>query len=233
MGSQASLDRRAWRRLREVSQMRIYPIADLHGHLPYTPPCDLLVIAGDVCPVVDHGVDRQRTWLDADFRAWLLRQPAREKVGIAGNHDFLAQFEPDFMRSLPWVYLQDEATEIAGLKIFGSPWTPTFFNWAFMKDDPELEDIWAAIPSDTQLLITHGPPRGFGDRTRRGVTAGSWTLLKRIQQLKELKLHVFGHIHEDPGAWTYNGVLLINSTYVNLNYEPWDNPGFPIEMEFQ
>src|SRR5690348_4412774 len=97
-------------------------ISDLHGFLPETPPCDVLLIAGDVCPVDDHALRYQRDWLELSFAPWLETQPARAIVGIAGNHDFVAESDDELMRSLPWTYLRDETTEVAGLTIHGSPW---------------------------------------------------------------------------------------------------------------
>jgi hypothetical protein len=70
--------------------MRIICTADLHGQLPDIPECDLLLIAGDVCPVEDHDPTYQRKW-STKFRLWLAdeqRVQAERIVWIAGNHDF-------------------------------------------------------------------------------------------------------------------------------------------------
>src|SRR4051812_1778145 len=113
--------------------VRLAAISDLHGYLPDTPPCDALLIAGDICPVDDHSLPYQREWLKTAFAPWLERQPATKIVGIAGNHDFIAEEDDDLMRGLPWTYLRDETTEAGGLTIHGSPWTVTFMQWAFMR----------------------------------------------------------------------------------------------------
>jgi DNA repair exonuclease SbcCD nuclease subunit len=66
----------------------IYALADIHGQLPDwrdCPECDLLLIGGDICP--DMLPEDQFRWLNQVFRTWLERVPARNIVGIAGNHD--------------------------------------------------------------------------------------------------------------------------------------------------
>src|SRR6186997_2995362 len=115
--------------------MLVSAVADLHGNLPEVPPCDLLLIAGDICPVRDHGLRAQRQFLDGPFRQWLDAAPARHVVGVAGNHDFVFEQEPERVPTdLRWTYLQDESTtiaDLAGLKVYGTPWQPVFFDWAF------------------------------------------------------------------------------------------------------
>ncbi len=101
--------------------MKIVAISDLHGYLPEIPPCDLLLIAGDLCPTYDHHPDWQSRWLANHFGAWLERVPAKHIVGIAGNHDFVFEQTPHLVpRDLRWTYLQDSGTEIAGLKLYGT-----------------------------------------------------------------------------------------------------------------
>jgi Icc-related predicted phosphoesterase len=200
---------------------RIAATADLHGSTPEIPPCDVLLIAGDVCPVTDHRPDFQRRWLEWVFAPWLERLGAETIVGIAGNHDFVAQADPELMRSLPWTYLQDKTSTVAGLTIHGSPWTPTFNEWAFMRDELELETIWTRIPDDVDVLMTHGPPFGHGDLVVDGRHAGSTTLLARLAQLASLRLHVFGHIHESGGSHDrLGGATLANVSYVDFRYRP-------------
>src|SRR5471030_2684531 len=130
--------------------MRIVCVSDTHGiaPLPVVPPCDLLLHAGDVEDIRLHPHDSllQQRRLEEVFAPWLEAAPARHKVGIAGNHDFLGLRDPGVLRGLPWRYLCDETVEIEGLTIHGSPWTPPFFDWAFMLPEHELAVKWALVP---------------------------------------------------------------------------------------
>ncbi len=204
-----------------ADRMRVAAISDLHGYLPDTPPCDVLLIGGDVCPVYDHGLDFQRRWLQTEFAPWLTRQPAQKILGIAGNHDFVAEVDEELMRSLPWRYLIDETTRVDGLTVHGSPWTVTFMDWAFMRDDDELAPMWARIPEDTDVLVTHGPPFGHGDLVINGNRGGSETLLRRLERLPQLRLHICGHIHEGGGSRSRVGTAeVVNVSYVGFDYLP-------------
>jgi predicted phosphodiesterase len=202
---------------------RVCCISDLHGRLPRDlPECDLLVIAGDILPASWHGAIE--LFLPR-FEMWLRWAPARTVVGIAGNHDIPAQHNPALFRELPWIYLENDAASVEGLKVWGSPWTPRFFDWAFMADDGDLADHWVEIPDDVELLITHGPPFGYLDSTVEGVHAGSRTLLDRVLQLKQLKLHVFGHIHEAYGVATLpDGATIVNASLLNERYDATNHP---------
>ena len=92
--------------------MRVIALSDIHGYLGKSvDPCDLLIVAGDVCPVDDHAKHTQRNWLKDEFTDWLNAQPAEEIIGIGGDHDFIMQEEPWVPNDLPWAYLRDrEAT---------------------------------------------------------------------------------------------------------------------------
>lgn len=196
--------------------------ADLHGHLPPVPDCDVLVIAGDMTPPSDHGLAFQRAWLDTTFRGWLSRAPAREVVAIAGNHDFLFERAPESAPELPWTYLQDSAAVVGGLRFWGSPWTPWFFDWAFNapQDDVAEEFLaarYATAPEACDVVVVHGPPAGYGDLTARGQSVGSGAFLSLIDRIAP-RLAVFGHIHEGRGEWMRGASRLVNASAVDLRY---------------
>ena len=130
--------------------IKIVAVSDMHGYLPDNiPPCDLLLLAGDLTPVQNHGIQFQAEWLEGPFRSWLRRQPARKIVGIAGNHDFIFEHAADVVPTdLPWTYLQDSYLMWEGLKIWGTPWQPTFFDWAFNGNPEKLQRQWDLIPED-------------------------------------------------------------------------------------
>lgn len=180
--------------------MNITMIADTHSAQPPLPGGDLLIHAGDLTHV----------GTPAEIRAaaeWLGAQDYACVVAVAGNHDFGFQREPELTRDIMWeagvMYLEDSGHEFQGLKIWGSPWSPTFGSWAFMGSERELAARWAMIPDDTDILVVHGPPYGHGDRTNRGPRVGSESLRVALARVRPL-LSVHGHIHEDGGAWTVN-----------------------------
>lgn len=188
--------------------MRIVCVSDTHGYheLTEVPEGDVLVHAGDVC--------RYGGLEDVDeFNRWLGKLPHRYKVVICGNHDWCFQEKPAEARArlTHATYLQDSGCEIEGLTFYGSPWTPLFCDWAFMLSDAVLVEKWALIPPRVDVLITHGPPHGVLDMTRRGECAGSDTLFRRVLEVKP-RLHVFGHIHEAAGRFDHDGTAFLNAS---------------------
>lgn len=209
-------------------RVRIVASSDFHDRLPPdVAPCDLLLIAGDC--------------LEGDLDAlsdWLMRQPARAIVGVAGNHDFAAESDDAVARELPWTYLRNQVVEVDGLKIFGSPLSLPFMDWAFMAPENELAEVWATIPEDVAILLIHGPARGILDQTADGHRTGSVTLRRRLEELPALRLLVTGHIHEQYGSVMLERVgglggspeplRCVNASYLDRHYRP-ANP--PIELE--
>lgn len=214
--------------------MRICCMADLHGHLPDLEPCDLILIAGDICPHSPtfslkkpyNEALWQKKWLMDNFIPWQLRQ---EKAGrwvnyVAGNHDFgLSNFPAngDY-------YLQDSPAKFNDVIIYGTPWQPWFYDWAFNapRDDVNeyfLAEKFSPIPK-CDILISHGPPHGILDQNSDGDSVGSKALLKRIQQVKP-KLVVFGHIHEQGGKQvTIDGTTYVNAAMCDLRNKPIREP---------
>lgn len=153
-------------------------------------------------------------------------------VGCLGNHELGAQGKEnewkEAFKQNGVILLDHESVEIEGMKIFGSPWTPWFFDWAYNYDNPKMgidgqksikgDELWSSIPDDTQILLTHGPPDGILDYCRNG-NVGCVELKKRISELKSLKYHMFGHIHENYGIKEIDGITYSNASIMNKNYK--------------
>ena len=178
--------------------MKIYALADMHGKLPSVPECDICIIAGDICPIENHNVFFQNSWLDTTFRKWLNEIPAKHIIGIAGNHDIVFEKLPEIIpKNLPWTYLLDQMIEIEGIKIFGTPYQKYFGGWPFMKHEDELEVAWRAMPY-CDILVCHGPPFGAGDYVLGTGPQGSKTLTRKLMEL-QIPWCISGHIHDNYG----------------------------------
>jgi hypothetical protein len=57
--------------------------------------------------------------------------------------------------------------EIEGIKIFGSPYILHWSDTGFFYEPEQEVHIWPHIP-DVDILITHGPPYGIMDQTKKG-----------------------------------------------------------------
>jgi Icc-related predicted phosphoesterase len=192
--------------------VRVAVVADLHGNLVEVEPCDLLVVAGDALPLAQPAV--QRAWAERELAPWLERQEAGAIIAVAGNCDLLARDDPAFVRSLPWHYLENEAAEVAGVHVWGSPLALPFGSWPFMAPEEELVPVWAAIPEETELVVVHGPPHGLGDMIYSGAHVGSPSLRERIDELPQLRAAVWGHIHEAHGRGRVGKVEWVNAAIV-------------------
>ncbi len=198
--------------------MRLVLISDTHGMHDrlHIPDGDVLIHAGDM----SNGGEPEEI---RDFGEWLAALHHRHKIVIAGNHDFLFQDEPAKAQSLlrGCTYLQDSLVVIDGLRYYGSPYTPRFFDWAFNQDrGPVSAARWALIPNNTDVLITHGPPFGIRDRNMEGEFTGCRDLLEAIDRVRP-KLHVFGHIHEGAGTQVHSalGTTFVNASMLGPRYD--------------
>lgn len=191
--------------------MRIVAVADTHtfeADLGAIPDGDVFVHAGDLL----------RGGELAELRGvaeWIRSLPHRHKVIIAGNHDWCFAREREAARRLlgeSVVYLEDSGVEIDGLRFWGSPWQPAFNDWAFnLPRGRAIAERWALIPEATDVLITHGPPQGHGDRGPTPGRLGCADLMERVLAVQPC-LHLFGHIHQDGGVTHHEGVCFANVT---------------------
>lgn len=213
--------------------MRIVCLSDTHlQHDFMVPDGDVLLHAGDATftgtlPQVER------------FASWYVAFPHEYKLFVAGNHDWLFQHQPalarDVMQRHRIQYMEDSGLELGGLRFWGSPWQPEFGNWAFNlpRGSRELASKWDLIPDDTQVLVTHGPPAMILDQTagfdgERPESVGCGSMRKRVDQLKRLKLHLFGHIHHSYGQATFmdegQPVHFVNGSVCNERYNPTNAP---------
>lgn len=220
--------------------MKITFISDTHtrqGQIPYSdlPGGDLLIHAGDI---MNSGYNKNDIF---DFLHWYDSIPGYDKkVFIAGNHDRMFENDPEEVKEIlkqypNIIYLQDESYEIYDLetdksiKLYGSPWQPEFYSWAFnlQRNSLQLSGKWEAIPDDTDILITHGPAWGSVDTVagRPWDNLGCELLAERIQRFRP-KIHVCGHIHSGYGVETIDGIHYINASVLDERYEytqkPWN-----------
>lgn len=206
----------------------VVAVADLHGNLPdRLPDGDLLLIAGDICPVTNHALEFQARWLEDEFYPWLDRLPHTEIAWVAGNHDFVCE-DDGWQAGGRGHYLLDRRADLCGLSVYGTPWIPTLRSWAFFAEPPELVERMAAIP-EVDVVVSHGPPAGYGDRLVGGRSVGTAALTSRLLE-RPPRLCVFGHIHEDWGSWDLEGCRLANVSWVDERYRPRPDAAMRFEI---
>jgi predicted phosphodiesterase len=203
--------------------LRVACLADLHGYLPYPVQADLAVIAGDLCP--EGTFIDQYAWFYTHFQRWLLTWEC-EVVYIAGNHDYLMARWPGKFPGLPWhTYLQDstaapllswEYRPHQFTRVHGMPWSLPYGQYEFMANEAMIS--WK-LPSQTDILVSHGPAYGIGDVGYRKQHAGSRALLEWIKQTKP-KLVVHGHIYEGYGVYEVGDTIVVNAAIRDGNFEP-------------
>lgn len=206
--------------------MKIVCISDTHGDhlLVSVPEGDVLVHAGDITA---HGT--REDFLS--FLQWFSSHPHKHKIFIAGNHDTYLEQEPaevqTELQSHDVVYLNDSGIEIDGIWFWGSPITPRFFDWSFMRDEQEIVAHWDLIPDNTHVLITHGPVWGILDEVERSKThsehTGCKALADRVKQIQPA-YHVFGHIHEGYGHVSVGETNYLNVSTMNNSYRIQNEP---------
>ncbi|MBP6002900.1 MAG: metallophosphatase domain-containing protein [Pyrinomonadaceae bacterium] len=209
--------------------MRVVCLSDTHNcnEQIAVPDGDLLIHSGDATSTGTVGEI-------ARFNTWFAALPHKTKIFVAGNHDWLFERDGQTARGLldeSIVYLQDSSVEIEGLKIYGSPWQPRFYDWAFnLNRGHEMAAKWELIPDDTNILITHGPPNGILDAVPRvwgDELTGCEELRQKVNGISgrgDLKLHVFGHIHCGYGKLELDGVTFVNASTCDEAYDPTQMP---------
>lgn len=206
--------------------MKIWCISDvhnLHNQLQIPKDIDGIIVAGDISNPKDKWANETEV---KDFLYWISLLTVDFKILVAGNHDtsiFHGLIKRDHFDKAGVIYLENQEFELAGIppiKIWGSPMTPTHGDWAFMKDRSKLDRYWQCIPDDTQILITHGPPKGVLDLSRNPdgdlELCGDNALLNHVRRVKP-KYHIFGHIHNYKDCINQGVRVIDGTTFVNAS----------------
>lgn len=207
--------------------MRIVLISDTHNQLSAVdvPAGDVLIHAGDA-------TFSGKTQEVVEFVRHMEMLPHPHKIFVPGNHDWL--FEQDIKQCRDLLgqgirILIDEYVEVAGLKIYGSPWTPRHDDWAFNLDRGEpIREKWRRIPESLDILITHGPPYGILDQDTIDENVGCEALKEELSRIKP-KVHVFGHVHHSYGSLTWNEIQFVNASICDEEYKA-SNKAFLLEF---
>lgn len=203
--------------------------SDLHGILPIVKPCESLLIAGDISPVVgSHDPYIQINYLGGIFREYceyLLEKVCEEIVITPGNHDFIFELlRSAWIGKFPdgvTILIDEEFTLKNGATIWGSPWVPDLVNWAFYANDVALSEKAEMIPEGIDIWLMHSPPAGAGklERVNSGLYAGNKGVAKSIQE-KKPKGFICRHIHEGYGQYRFGETEVMNVSFLDDMYDP-------------
>lgn len=205
-----------------MKNKKIQIISDTHGlhnQLQIEKDLDIIIHCGDSTNHYEWFKNQPEF---EDFISWYSQLPVKNKVLIAGNHDAwaLKQYNRDKVKDYDIIYLEHEYHEIENILLFGSPYTPTFGNWHFMKDRSKLGKYWESLIENIDVLITHGPPKFMLDlshnRNHQLEYCGDNALFKAVLRTKP-KYHCFGHIHNSEDCYNQGVRKFQDITFINAS----------------
>ena len=200
-----------------MNPIDILHLSDTHGqhkNLKSLPEADVIVHSGDF---TFAGSEEEAY----DFMNWFCNLSYKHKIFIAGNHD-MCMYGADHIDGLSRNvhYLYNNSVVIDGIKFYGIP--------MFMEDcmDGNLDVFINNIPDDTDVLITHMPPKGTCDLANYGKGPehrGNATLAELLKKLHPT-CHLFGHEHDAYGKTIKENVIYSNACVVDSRYNLINNP---------
>lgn len=192
-------------------------ISDTHNeHSQITDTeCDILIHAGDATTKGTYSEGLA-------FLQWFVKQPAKYKILVPGNHDRRLKTHPDLIslaKEYGIITLVDEGVTINGVKFYGNHHTFSVKNGKYSLPDDERRQCFSRIPDDLDVLITHMPPSTVLSSNEAGEDCGCDELLKKVLEVKP-KYHVFGHIHEHGGKeLSFSNIKFMNVSCMNRGYQ--------------
>ncbi|KAF2449849.1 hypothetical protein P171DRAFT_427982 [Karstenula rhodostoma CBS 690.94] len=139
-----------------------------------------------------------------------------------------------FTESRSLTYLENEAATIylnakdgphTCFKVYGSPYVPNNREWGFAYKPGTGRELWDAIPSDADIVVTHTPPKGHCDMAVHDGRTGCAELLHALHRVRPM-MSVFGHIHEARGVERVRwNVESPGNGSLTEGVEVWEDPG--------
>jgi len=195
---------------KEEDRLRFIVMSDTHWkhHVMTIPDGDVLVHCGDM--FLKGGSESQLT----KFLNFFSQQPHRVKIMVGGNHDLILETLgkeriKEMCEACGVIYLENDAVEVEGFKIFGTPFSflSRTNNSAFQS--PSANQVLSQIPNDIHILVSH-------------------------QALKDVKcrLNLCGHIHARRGFQQRNrdGKVTINAAICDGRFRPL-NTAFVVDLK--
>jgi len=211
--------------------VKIVCISDTHNLTDnlILPEGDILLHAGDFTKLGKKSEVQH-------FINFMKKLKFKYKVIIAGNHDICFDnnkfklkakklseldvakedlFTPEEAKQMlsDFIYLENSGVEILGIRIFGSPIADSQrSDGAFIiKCSNEIrKTLWQMVPDGIDILLTHGPPYGINDLSKKNINGGCKYLLHEVINRIKPKYHVYGHIHEANGKIECDNITFIN-----------------------
>jgi Icc-related predicted phosphoesterase len=201
--------------------MKLVMFSDIHADYNFKlPKGDVLIFCGDF-----SGMGTMQDVVV--FNKFLIdhKDEYEDILVVYGNHETQVESNMDVVRGLftGCKTLTDEGVKIGKIMFYGTPWTVQFYDWAFMKPDKDLVNVYSQIPEDADVVIAHGPPYGILDQNKHSEHCGSKALLDRMAIVTP-KICCFGHIHEAYGMVSRSGTTFVNCSLLNDNYEMTNKP---------
>lgn len=134
----------------------------------------------------------------------ILSQTSKPVIVIPGNHD-----RSKWKTGGNIINVNLSRFEFCGFNFVGFKYTSLETSEA---DEMNLLENIHDMIDDKTILVTHAPAFGILDQNRHGISIGSKNIGNLIQE-KNIKLHLFGHVHESFG----NHNKHINGAYQKSN----------------
>lgn len=188
--------------------MKICCISDLHGTIPDIPKdIDLLLIAGDIA--WHENIFKEAKWIGEVFNPWI-KSLDIPTIYIGGNHDFFLESE----RNNPvGIYLENDFYDYMGIRIFGTPLSLEVGPWVWQAKEEDIERILKHVMCD--ILISHGPAYGYGDKVFPTYESIGSNALKDWIVNFQPSLVINGHIHESRGLYRLGQTIIVNCSVLD------------------
>ena len=110
------------------------------------------------------------------------------------------------------------------MRIWGSPVTPLYGGAFGLSSSEDRRRLYAQIPEDIDVLVTHGPPYGILDSSPdSGMHSGCRELFDAVMRVRP-KLHVFGHVHGAHGIFQTDQTTFVNAALLGVDGDLEDSP---------